>query len=136
MAHFFQLGNDYIKATGDTTGVFGNILWIKTVRRIFQVIHDQQKGTWETEDQQQKHVRYTKPPHPLASNGTHARRKDAPLPLPLEQGYRFTRMTDRPTETLGANGLGGVSKRCGLVKSAFRPSDDATTFPYLVSALA
>ncbi|KAI8334188.1 hypothetical protein BC941DRAFT_400228 [Chlamydoabsidia padenii] len=138
LAHFFQLGNEYIETTGDSNGVFSNILWIRTVRRIFQVIHEQQKGTWETEEKgQPPRVLYNTShlPHPLSHHYDNLTR-DAPLPLPLDQGYRFTRMTDRPTETLGANGLGGISKRCGLVKSAFRPSDDATTFPYLIPANA
>lgn len=58
---------------------------------------------------------------------------DGPEPVPLGRGYRFQRFTDRPTETLGENGIGGITRSCGLVRSAFRPSDDATTFPYLVS---
>lgn len=55
-----------------------------------------------------------------------------PEPVSLHQGYRFRRHTDRPTETLGEYGIGGITKQCGLIRSAFRPSDDATTLPYLV----
>ncbi|OAD72321.1 glycoside hydrolase family 125 protein [Phycomyces blakesleeanus NRRL 1555(-)] len=54
----------------------------------------------------------------------------------MKDGYRFRRTTERPTETLGENGRGGIARECGLVKSAFRPSDDATTFPYLIPANA
>lgn len=56
-----------------------------------------------------------------------------PKPVSLNEGYRFRRYTDRPTETLMENGIGGITRKCGLIRSAFRPSDDATTLPYLVS---
>ncbi|KAI9011962.1 hypothetical protein CLU79DRAFT_709767 [Phycomyces nitens] len=107
IANFFQLANTYIEATLDYEGVFTSSEWLKAVPRVLTVLQDQMKGTWETA-------------------GSHA-----PLPLPIGDGYRFRRTTDRPTETLGENGRGGIGRECGLVKSAFRPSDDATTFPYL-----
>lgn len=50
-----------------------------------------------------------------------------------KENYRFTRSTRRSSETLANDGIGGVVKKCGLVKSQFRPSDDATMLPYLVS---
>lgn len=46
--------------------------------------------------------------------------------------YRFKRNTDRQFDTMGWDGLGHPAKPCGLIASAFRPSDDATLFPYLV----
>ena len=42
--------------------------------------------------------------------------------------YRFQRMTDQPTETTLA-GIGTPTRKTGLIHSAFRPSDDACTFP-------
>lgn len=50
--------------------------------------------------------------------------------------YYFRRTSPHPSETLAASGLGAPARRCGLVRSAFRPSDDATTFPFLVPANA
>lgn len=46
--------------------------------------------------------------------------------------YRFQRKTERALDTLNNDGLGAPVKPCGLIVSCFRPSDDATTFQYLV----
>lgn len=57
---------------------------------------------------------------------TAQQRKDGP------GNYTFRRVTDRALDTLSNNGLGAPVKPCGLIASSFRPSDDATTFQYLV----
>ncbi|MDR0547432.1 MAG: glycoside hydrolase family 125 protein [Dysgonamonadaceae bacterium] len=46
--------------------------------------------------------------------------------------YRFQRQTERQLDTLSNDGLGNPVKPVGLIASAFRPSDDATTFQFLV----
>ena len=46
--------------------------------------------------------------------------------------YYFTRVTDRQLDTKCCGGLGNPVKPCGLIASAFRPSDDATTFEFLI----
>lgn len=46
--------------------------------------------------------------------------------------YHFTRKTERALDTLNNNGLGAPVNPVGLIVSAFRPSDDATTFQFLV----
>ena len=46
--------------------------------------------------------------------------------------YHFTRETDRQLDTVCCDGLGAPAKPCGLIASFFRPSDDATTFLYLI----
>ena len=46
--------------------------------------------------------------------------------------YTFLRKTDRQFDTLSNNGLGAPVKPVGLIVSSFRPSDDATTFEFLV----
>jgi len=51
-------------------------------------------------------------------------------------GYRFQRVSPRPTETLAGGGRGQPARRCGLSKSPFRPSDDAAMLPFLVPANA
>ena len=46
--------------------------------------------------------------------------------------YYFLRVTDRQLDTKCYVGRGNPTKYCGLIASSFRPSDDATTFEYLV----
>lgn len=46
--------------------------------------------------------------------------------------YRFQRVTSRATDTLPLDGLGNPTRPCGLVHSAFRPSDDACIYPFLI----
>ncbi len=53
-------------------------------------------------------------------------RKNGPGP------YKFLRKTDRQLDTMNNNGLGNPVNPVGLIASAFRPSDDATTFLFLV----
>jgi len=50
--------------------------------------------------------------------------------------YTFRRKTESALDTLILDGLGAPSARCGLVRSAFRPSDDATSLPFLVPSNA
>lgn len=53
-------------------------------------------------------------------------RKDGP------GSYRFLRVTDRQLDTKCVVGRGNPVNPVGLIASAFRPSDDATTFEFLV----
>ena len=46
--------------------------------------------------------------------------------------YKFERKTERGTDTMINHGYGHPVKPVGLVASAFRPSDDSTTFLFLV----
>lgn len=48
--------------------------------------------------------------------------------------YHFMRRTETQTDTVAGRGYGNPGKPVGLICSAFRPSDDATVFPYLVPA--
>lgn len=51
----------------------------------------------------------------------------------LDSPYTFTRETTRSSETLLNDGRGSpAASHTGLVRSAFRPSDDAHLFPFLV----
>lgn len=53
-----------------------------------------------------------------------------------DQGiYSFQRSASEPTDTL-AHGKGFPAARTGLVRSAFRPSDDATQYAFLIPANA
>ena len=53
-------------------------------------------------------------------------RKDGPGP------YRFQRVTRKQLDTKCCNGRGNPVRPVGLICSSFRPSDDATTFEFLV----
>ncbi len=46
--------------------------------------------------------------------------------------YTFLRVTDRQLDTKCVNGRGNPVNPVGLIASAFRPSDDATTFEFLI----
>lgn len=52
----------------------------------------------------------------------------------LPSAWSFTGWTNRGSETLTNDGLGNPSKTNGMVRTAFRPSDDATIFQFLVPA--
>jgi len=46
--------------------------------------------------------------------------------------YRFQRLALSPTDTLPFDGEGWPARPNGLIRSAFRPSDDACQYPYLI----
>ena len=46
--------------------------------------------------------------------------------------YRFQRKTERALDTMTNDGWGNPVKPVGLIASSFRPSDDATTFQFLI----
>lgn len=50
----------------------------------------------------------------------------------LKTEYRFQRRAANPVDSLPNHGYGHPVKPCGLIASAFRPSDDATVFPFLI----
>lgn len=55
-------------------------------------------------------------------------RKDGPGP------YKFQRKTERQLDTMQNDGYGHPVKPVGLIVSSFRPSDDATTYQFLIPA--
>ena len=55
---------------------------------------------------------------------------------PADSPYRFQREASTPTETQMLDGMGPPAAYTGMSRSPFRPSDDATTFPYLIPAEA
>ncbi|HEY3372998.1 MAG TPA: glycoside hydrolase family 125 protein [Prolixibacteraceae bacterium] len=46
--------------------------------------------------------------------------------------YKFLRKTDRQLDTVSNDGYGQPLKPVGLINSTFRPSDDATTYGFLI----
>lgn len=51
-----------------------------------------------------------------------------------EGPYKFGRITSWSTDTVPGNGYGNPVKPVGLIVSIFRPSDDATIFPFLITS--
>ena len=48
--------------------------------------------------------------------------------------YHFQRLATDPIDTQFGNGFGNPTKKIGLIHSMFRPSDDSTIFPFLISS--
>ncbi len=48
--------------------------------------------------------------------------------------YKFQRANGNPLDTQFGNGYGNPTFKNGLIHSMFRPSDDATFYPYLISS--
>ena len=46
--------------------------------------------------------------------------------------YTFQRVTAVPSDSLPGNGYGNPTRPCGMIHSAFRSSDDACIFPFLI----
>ncbi|SEM76172.1 hypothetical protein SAMN05421856_106167 [Chryseobacterium taichungense] len=59
---------------------------------------------------------------------TEQQRKDSKGP------YHFQRSNGNPLDTQFAGGFGNPTKKVGLIHSMFRPSDDATFYPFLISS--
>lgn len=104
LASFLELSRDYYFSTHDIEFFARQGNWTGAVRRVVEVGRGMQRGT---------------------TYGADGR--------VLGSGYSFARMTTRSTETLANDGAGSpVASGTGLVRSAFRPSDDATTYQFLV----
>ncbi|KAK4151287.1 hypothetical protein C8A00DRAFT_17296 [Chaetomidium leptoderma] len=105
LAAFLQLSTDYYESTHDAS-FFGAFHWLAALRAVLDTAGAMTRGTYDPD--------------------TGAVR----LPSP----YSFSRLTTRATETLANDGLGSPVRETGMVRSAFRPSDDATLFQFLVPA--
>ena len=106
LAHYLALSNDFFENTGSTE--FLNKRWYKGLQTLLQVLKQQSRPTFDPET-----GRF------------------------LMNEYTFKRRTDLGTETLNLQGLGNpINSGTGLVRSAFRPSDDATILPFLIPANA
>jgi uncharacterized protein len=106
LAHFLALGNDFNEHTGSKE--FLNARWYQALQTLLTVLEDQARPTFDTETGQYRRNQYT-----------------------------FSRNTNTGTETLNLNGVGNpLNGGTGLVRSAFRPSDDATTLGFFIPANA
>jgi len=71
-------------------------------------------------------ARWTKAMNLVIQTFKEQQRKDGTGP------YKFQRKTERQLDTLNNDGWGNPVKPVGLIVSSFRPSDDATTFQFLI----
>ncbi|TGJ88025.1 hypothetical protein E0Z10_g793 [Xylaria hypoxylon] len=101
---FLQLSWDYYEKTRDAE-FFGKFKWVEAVKTILGVAEGLLVGTY-------------------ADDGS-----------VNTSPYTFQRTTTRVTETLSNDGLGNpVKSGTGLVRSAFRPSDDSTIYQLFIPA--
>jgi meiotically up-regulated gene 157 (Mug157) protein len=106
LAHFLALGNEFHRRTGSTE--FITRRWRKALSNVLDVLDSQSRSTFDPETGHYSHNEYT-----------------------------FQRHTNTGTETLNLNGIGNpLNNGTGLVRSAFRPSDDATIFGFFIPANA
>ena len=106
LAHFLKLGNQFYASTQSTAYLTPR--WYAALDTVLEVLKEQSKPTFNS------------------STGM------------FEQNeYTFMRNTNTATETLDLAGVGNpLNGHTGLVRSAFRPSDDATIFGYFIPANA
>lgn len=104
LAAFLEVSTNYWTATNDTA-FFGKYSWLSAVEAVLGVAEAMMTPTY-------------------AANGS-----------VLDSPYTFTRETTRASETLENDGLSNpVQNGTGLIRSAFRPSDDATIFQLFIPA--
>ncbi|CZR60923.1 related to Meiotically up-regulated gene 157 protein [Phialocephala subalpina] len=104
LAAFLEISTNYYETTGDIE-FFRKFQWVDAINTIIEVTESLLIGTY-------------------ASNGS-------VNTIP----YTWQRQTTSGTETLDNNGRGNpVQSGTGLVRSAFRPSDDATIYQLFIPA--
>ncbi|EGS20205.1 uncharacterized protein CTHT_0047200 [Thermochaetoides thermophila DSM 1495] len=101
LAAFLHLSADYHDATHHTAFFSSAKNWLPAIRTILSTLRTMQSPTYDPQ------------------NGT-----------VLPAGYTFQRQTTRATETTDNDGRGHPARRTGMVRTAFRPSDDAAALPY------
>lgn len=106
LAHFLALANDFYAHTKSTK--FINLRWELALEVVLEILESQSKSTFS-----QEHGGF------------------------IKNEYTFQRSTRIGTETLNLGGVGNpLNWGTGLVRSAFRPSDDASTFGFFIPANA
>lgn len=104
LAAFLEVSTNYYNATQDLE-FFGKFQWIAAVQTVLNTANAMMTPTY-------------------GADGS-----------VLDSPYTFERETNRASETLENNGLGSpVANGTGLVRSAFRPSDDSTIYQLFIPA--
>ncbi|KAK9362012.1 hypothetical protein V1504DRAFT_388920 [Lipomyces starkeyi] len=107
LASFLDLANKYFEATGDSSFVNRDPYFMEAIRNLLMVLDEQALTTYD-EDGNDIRSRYT-----------------------------FQRQTSSGTETLSLRGSGNPTNgNTSLIRSAFRPSDDATILQFFIPANA
>ncbi|KAH6676354.1 hypothetical protein B0J14DRAFT_698417 [Halenospora varia] len=106
LAHFLALGNTFYNHTGSLE--FLGPRWYKALDTVMTVLDQQSESTFDP------------------ATGRYER-----------NSYTFNRRTEQGTETLSLSGVGNpLNFGTGLIRSAFRPSDDATILGFYIPANA
>lgn len=106
LAHFLKLGNDFYEHTSSSD--FVTKRWYLALETLLEVLQQQSQPTFNPDTGRYKRNEYT-----------------------------FQRWTNLGTETLNLQGVGNpLNSGTGLVRSAFRPSDDATILGFFIPANA
>ena len=106
LANFLSLSNQYYASTGSTS--FLTRRWYLALDTLLTVLDEQSKSTFDS------------------NTGRYLRNE-----------YTFRRHAWTGTETLNLEGTGNpLANGTGLIRSAFRPSDDATIFGFFIPANA
>ncbi|TKA73255.1 hypothetical protein B0A49_03762 [Cryomyces minteri] len=106
LAHFLSLTNQFYEHTGSTA--FLTPRWYLALDTLLRVLDEQSKSTFDGE------------------TGNY-----------MKNQYTFQRRTNTGTETLNLAGVGNpLNSGTGLIRSAFRPSDDATILGFYIPANA
>ena len=110
-----------------------NKTWQRAVRMAIDTLRSQQRGSVEEHEAWEAANDTTiLPPNLISRDGEWAERFGS-----FQGGvYKFQRLDRSATETKADKGWGEPASRTGLVKSGFRPSDDATTLPFLIPSNA
>lgn len=106
LGHFLTLTNDFYDATGSLA--FVNARWLLALDTLLGVLEQQSMSTFDPDTGRFRRNQYT-----------------------------FKRQAWTGTETLNLDGVGNpLNNGTGLVRSAFRPSDDATILGFFIPANA
>lgn len=104
LAAFLEVSTNYYNATQDAT-FFKSYQWVDAIESVMQVADEMMVPTYQ------------------------------PSGSVSELAYSFTRLTTRASETTENDGLGNpFNNGTGLIRSFFRPSDDATIFQGFIPA--
>lgn len=114
------------------TDFLDNETWQRGVRMAIDTLRAQQRGSREEHAAYEASNSTTLLPPNITERSEWAQRFGS-----VQGGvYRFQREARSATETKADLGWGEPARRNGLVKSGFRPSDDATILPHLIPSNA